>query len=81
MGTKRLSKITALNKQKDTMTIKIKNLGLLLATSILLTSCNIQSDSNKENTPENGELNKTFVETSTTKELTPEQNMNKKKKN
>lgn len=55
------------------MTKKIKYLGLLLLTTILLTSCNIQSDSNKENTPENGELNKTFVETSPTKELTPEQ--------
>ena len=57
----------------------MKHLGLLLLTAILLTSCNIQSDSNKENTPKNGELNNTFVETSSTKELTPEQKYEEEK--
>ena len=61
------------------MTKKMKHLGLLLLTTILLTSCNIQSDSNKENTPKNGELNNTFVETSSTKELTPEQKYEEEK--
>ena len=61
------------------MTKKIKHLGLLLLSIILLTSCNVQSDSNKENTPENGELNNTFVETSSTKGLTPEQKYEQEK--
>ena len=57
----------------------IKNLGLLFIVIILLTSCNDQSSTNQENTPENGDLNKTFVEPSPTIELTPEQKYEQEK--
>ena len=51
----------------------IKNLGLLLLTTILMISCNNKSESNQENTHENGDLNNTFVEQTPTVELTTEQ--------
>ncbi len=61
------------------MTKKIKSLALLFLTTILFTSCNNQSSSNQENTPENGDLNNTFIEQSSTKELTPEQKYEQEK--
>lgn len=61
------------------MTKKIKSLTLLLLTTILFTSCNNQSSSNQENTPENGDLNNTFIEQSPTIELTPEQKYEQEK--
>ena len=53
----------------------IKKLALFLLTIILFTGCDNKSSSNQENTPENGDLNNTFVEKSPTVEveLTPEQ--------
>jgi len=61
------------------MTKTIKNLGLLLLTTILMISCNNQSESNQENTPENGDLNNTFVEQTPTVELTTEQKYEQEK--
>ena len=61
------------------MTKTIKNLGLLLLTTILMISCNIQSESNQENTPENGDLNNTFNEQTPTVELTTEQKYEQEK--
>jgi len=61
------------------MTKKIKNLGLLLLTTLLLVSCNNQSSSYQENTPENGDLNNTFVEQNPQLELTPEQKYEQEK--
>ena len=61
------------------MTKTIKNLGLLLLTTILMISCNSQSESNQENTPENGDLNSTFNEQTPTVELTTEQKYEQEK--
>ena len=67
-----------LNRSK-TMTKNIKILGLLLLTTILLISYNNISSSNQENTPENGDLNNTFVDQRPTIELTPEQKYEQEK--
>ena len=61
------------------MTKTIKNLGLLILTTILMTSCNNQSSSNQDNTPVNGDLNNTFVEPSPTIELNSEQKFKQEK--
>ncbi len=61
------------------MTKTIKSLALLLLITILFTSCNNQSSSSQENTPENGDLNNTFIEQSPTVELTPEQKYEQEK--
>jgi hypothetical protein len=61
------------------MTKTIKNLRLLLFVFFILGSCNIDSSSDKKNTPENGDLNNSFVDNSSTKELTPEQKFEQEK--
>jgi hypothetical protein len=55
------------------MTKTIKNLRLLLFVFFILGSCNFDSSSDIKNTPENGDLNNSFVDNSSTKELTPDQ--------
>ena len=52
---------------------------LLLLVAILLSNCSSKYSSNQENTPENGDLNNTFVEKAPTVELTPEQKYQKAK--
>ena len=56
-----------------------KKIGLLLLITILLINCNNQSSSNQEKTPENGDLNNTFVEPDSKLELTPEQKYQQEK--
>jgi hypothetical protein len=59
----------------------IHNSGIIATFSfiVLFASCNNQSSSNKENSPENGELNNTFIEQSEAAELSQEQNYEQEK--
>ncbi len=61
------------------MTITFTNLRLLLIVLFFLESCNIDSSSDKKNTLENGDLNNSFVDNSSTIELTPDQKFEQEK--